>query len=316
MESTQVERIYDELLTLGIELEPDPTVLGPRYLNEVISRCRNYLNRATMILLQLQRQRHELSRTISGEEAHFKIESDRLLAENDQVKRLPNIKDREAFVNVMLTERVGRINQLKHEILDIETVEKAVRLRHHELVRTSDNIKTQRSLLLADRTTGAGYGDETDAPRDGKGRVLPAEPDIDENELDRIMNEGEGEGTKLPPEEPLVAPVVVQAPEPPPVVEAAPEPIPEPVKASPEPEPPIPAPEPEPAVAEPAPAVAPVEDEADITRFLAEEEPKKANGKTTSTKGKKKDPKPEPEPQVAKPADEEDFDFSDLLKNL
>jgi len=316
MDSTQVERIYDELLTLSIELEPDPTVLGPRYLNEVISRCRNYLNRATMLLLQLQRQKRELSRSVAGEEASFGIESDRLLSENDQVKRLPNIKDREAFVNVLLTERVGRINQLKHDVLDIETVEKAVRLRHMELVRTSDNIKTQRSLLLADRATGAGYGDETDAPRDGRGRSIPAEPDIDENELDRIMSEGGGEGTQLAPEAPPAPLEAPPAPEAPVAVVASPEPVLKPVEASPEPEP-APAPEPveaaPPAPVESAPAV---DDASDITRFLGEEEPKKANGKT-STNGKKKDPKPEPAPEAAKPAGEDgDFDFSDLLKNL
>lgn len=341
MDSIQVERIYDELLSLSIELEPDPTVLGPRYLNEVISRCRNYLNRATMLLLQLQRQKRELSRSVAGEEAIFRIESDRLLSENEQVKRLPNIKDREAFVNVLLTERVGRINQLKHDVLDIETVEKAVRLRHNELVRTSDNIKTQRSLLLADRSTGAGYGDEADgAPRDAKGRSLPVEPDIDENELDRIMGGEEGRGTKsdLDSGTPVVVetPVAAEAPaasvaaeahvEAAVVVDVPPEPVvatPEPGETHSEPEPTHPPVSESVAVVPVSADPLPVGDDSDITRFLGDE-PKKVNGKSQSTNGKKKDIKPEPQSEVksvsgSKPAgedDDPDYDFSDLLKNL
>lgn len=230
MDPTRVEQIYDQICSMSIELEPDPTVLGPRYLNDVVAKCRNYMNQVTIILLQLQREKRGLSRQLLGEEAAHKVESDRLLAENEVIKRLPNIKDREAQANVMLSARVDEINRLKREILDLDTIEKAVRLRHQELIRTSDNIKTQRSLLHADRTSGAGYGDEFDGPRDAKGRPLPRQDDIDENELDRLVAQEEekalgADRPKLVGEAPLVdVPAVETARVDAPIVEASPEP--------------------------------------------------------------------------------------------
>lgn len=250
MELSRVEQIYDEIFTMGIELEPDPTVLGPRYLNGVISTCRNFLNRVTSILLEIQREKRGVANALAAEKAGYQVALSQLLAENQAIKAAPNIKDREAQANVLLNDRVVRINALEHQVLDLDTIEKAVKLRHQELVRTSDNIKTQRSLLIADRVSGAGYGDEFDGPRDSKGRALPPEDDgIDEAEIARIMarditadgvDEGEAEPVveTKPEAKPALEPEpVVEAKKPESVVEAKPEPKPEPAVAKPEPTP-------------------------------------------------------------------------------
>src|SRR5690606_5931801 len=64
-----------------------------------------------------------------------------------------------------------------------------------ELIRTSNEIKTQRTLVLADRSTGAAYGDEYDGPR-GRG-PLSSKSDIDEREMDRLMEAEEAELNNL-----------------------------------------------------------------------------------------------------------------------
>lgn len=184
MKQEAIEKIYEDIGQLQIELEPDPTVLGPLYINKIVSQCRNYLNRVSLILLKLSRERRSLKRQLAGEETLLGAERDRLLAEDDTVKRQANIRDREAVANTMLRERLNTIASLKNELLDMETVEKAVALIHSELVRTSNEIKTQRSLLHADRISGAGYGDEFDNPR--RGQVLP-QNSIEEDELDKLM---------------------------------------------------------------------------------------------------------------------------------
>jgi len=184
MDSDRIEQVYTELFSMGIELDSDPTISGPRYLNEVVARCRNYMNRVTMMLLELQRENRALSKAVAGLKLEFKIEFDQLIAENDSIKRLPNIKDRESTANVMLAAKRREIADLELQISDLDTIEKTVRLRHQELVRTSDNIKTQRSLLQTDRNTGAGYGDESR----GDSRDTTASS-IDESELDRLLQE-------------------------------------------------------------------------------------------------------------------------------
>ena len=91
MDSDRIEQVYTELFSMGIELDSDPTISGPRYLNEVVARCRNYMNRVTMMLLELQRENRALSKAVAGLKLEFKIEFDQLIAENDSIKRLPNI---------------------------------------------------------------------------------------------------------------------------------------------------------------------------------------------------------------------------------
>jgi hypothetical protein len=192
MDQAFVDRIYNEVGGLNLELERDPTVLGPNYINDIMAKCRNYLNRASSIRLTLNRMRRELMVKIGGEETIFSVEKDHLLAGDETVKRQPNIRDREALVNTLLRDRVNSISALKSELLDLETVEKAVKMVHDELIRTSAEIKTQRQMLFADRVTGAGYGDESD----GSSNPPPRPSSIDEDELNNLMRN----------EVPLVAP--------------------------------------------------------------------------------------------------------------
>ena len=198
MDQAFVDNIYNEVGELHLELERDPTVLGPNYINSIMAQCRNYLNKASFIRLTLNRMRRELMVKIGGEETLFSVEKDQLLANDETVKRQPNIRDREALVNTLLRDRVNSISALKGELLDLETVEKAVKMVHDELIRTSAEIKTQRTMLFADRVSGAGYGDESN----GSSNPLPPPSTIDEDELEKLMRN----------EVPLVAPVATPRP--------------------------------------------------------------------------------------------------------
>jgi hypothetical protein len=318
MDQVFVDRIYSEVGQLHIELERDPTVLGPNYIHEIMSRCRNYLNKVSHTRLTLSKMRRDLMVKIGGEETLFTVEKDRLLAEEDSVKRQPNIRDREALVNTLLRDRVNSISVLKSELLDLETVERAVKMVHEELIRTSTEIKTQRALIYSDRVSGGGYGDESN----GTSTPSPPPSTIDEDELESLMRN----------EVPLVA----SAPAPKPVVpRKEPELDPELLEALASLDSEVPTTESEPedilasvmkdepqktkaeevVVPEATPPVAEVSseglispDDPDLVRFIdteivaADPEPKK-----TKT--------PKAVPPVT-PSDSGDFDFSDILSSL
>ncbi len=200
MDIARITKIYDELDGYSIELDADPTTLGPQYLGKVISQCRNYLNRTTSFLLEIRRERHMTSNEVSAEKAAFKIESDGLLAGDERVRSRPNIRDREAVINVILQDRVNRITELENVLRNLEAVEGAVKVRHTELVRTDGQIKTQRSLIRDEIDTKSFFGDE----HDGATRRTA---DVDEAELERIMAGG---GTA----EPTVSASVFTPPDP------------------------------------------------------------------------------------------------------
>ena len=184
MQQSFVDAIYKDIGELRLELEPDPTVLGPRYITEITSRCRNYLNKVSLIRIGMSQKRRNLMMQIAGEETTLSMEKDRLLADDPRVQGQPNIRDREAVVNTILRESIARIASLKMDLLDVETVDKAVKLVHDELIRTSAEIKIQRSLLFSDRVSGSGYGDESNTPSKAP---QSSHSDLNEDELDQIM---------------------------------------------------------------------------------------------------------------------------------
>jgi hypothetical protein len=182
VEQSYVDQLYREISELRIELEPDPTILGARYIQGVTSKCRNYLNRVALIRVQLNQKKRNLMVQVAGEETSISIERSRLLAEDTTVRRGSNITDREAIVATILHQQINRVSTLKVDLLDIDTVDKAVKMIHDELIRTSQEIKVQRSLLFSDRVSGAGYGDETSI-----GSSLSSPPEVNEGELDELI---------------------------------------------------------------------------------------------------------------------------------
>lgn len=227
MDSKRAQEIYAELEKYVIQLDRDPASLGPKYLQDKICICRNYLNAVSHILQEIARERHTLAVHLQAEEAAYGVESADLLANDARIRTLPNIEDRKATIQVLLRDRSRRINELKGELLNLDFVEKVTRHRHHELRDTMAEIKAQRSLIRDEIDTKSFYGDETTEARGkgdpSKGSVLG----IDEDDLAALFEEP-STSAQPAPESPK------EAPSPPPV-EVAPPVAPEPVKAEPEP---------------------------------------------------------------------------------
>jgi hypothetical protein len=189
MDRDRAQQIYDEISGYEVKLEHDPGSLGPRYLNDIICLCRNHINAVSRFVMEVHREKHDLTSALTAEEAAYQVESDDLLANDERVRRLPNIEDRKATVAVLLRDRARRINELRAEIQNLDFVDKAVRHRHKELKDTMTEIRTQRSLMRDEIDTKSFYGDETTEVRKSKGDpVLGSSVGIDEEELNQLMS--------------------------------------------------------------------------------------------------------------------------------
>jgi len=221
MDNERAQAIYTELEGYVIRLDADPASLGPKYLNNQICVCRNYLNAVSHIIQEIARERRTLTLSLQAEEAAYGVESADLLANDQRIRTLPNIEDRKATIQVLLRDRSRRINELKGEILNLDFVDKVTRHRHHELRDTMAEIKAQRSLIRDEIDTKSFYGDETPDKRGtgdrGKGSVLG----IDEEELTSLFDDSL-----------VVAPEPAKEEPPAPPTDVAPEPSPEPVVAA------------------------------------------------------------------------------------
>lgn len=187
MTPTEIRTIYDRIGKLTITLHSDPSSLGPKYLQEVIATCNNYKNEVSGILSDLMRRKHMVARNLQARQAAYQVSFDDLLANNESIRRLPNIEDRKATANVMLRSDRQAIAQLEAEQKDLEAVEKVVRHRHKELSDTMGAIKVQRSLIRDELDTKSFYGDER-TNRGDTGRSTPLGDDLDDAELSRLLD--------------------------------------------------------------------------------------------------------------------------------
>lgn len=231
MEPKRVDEIYDQIGKFSVDLPSDAWALGPKHIHEMISLTRGYINTVSLILQEILQERQNLDRSRHGLEAIFKIESDRLLAEDERVRRQPNIDDRKSTVNLILRDRLTEIQTLEGQLLDLGYVEKAVRHRYNELKSTMSDIRAQRALIRDAIDSGSFYGDETGTSR-GSSTGAPSS-DFSEDEINRSMAElndmllSGQEPTDPGQEAPLPEPQEQVAPPPPPAP-------PKPQKATPE----------------------------------------------------------------------------------
>jgi hypothetical protein len=221
MTPERASQIYQEVDRYRITLVPNPPSAG--YLNSLISTCRNYLNAVARIIQELSQDKHRISTLLNGEETAYKVEFDDILQGDVVIRNLPNIKDREAAINVRLRDRLARISILKSEIQSIDFVDKAVRLVHRELKGTMSEIRLQRSLIRDEIDTKSFYGDERETMTVNKFPIKSEESDdgLSGDEIERLFQEHEAEQTASQPEDPK--PVLTLVSDAPPEPEDEPE---------------------------------------------------------------------------------------------
>jgi hypothetical protein len=201
MKNDRIQKIYDELDKYVITLASDPTEFGPRYLQDQIATCRNYINSVTQLMLEIHRDKHNFAHDLSAEEDVYAIESNDILDGDARVQKLPSIDDRKAAISVLLRERASRIAGLRRQIQDLDYVEKAVKHRHRELKDTMSEIKLQRSLLRDELDTGSFYGDER-----VNNTGLASDDDLNAEDIEKMLADPQETPTGVsPPEPPTVS---------------------------------------------------------------------------------------------------------------
>lgn len=188
MDPKRVDEIYEQMGKFSVDLPSDAWSLGPKHVHEMISMTRGYINSVSHVLQEILQEKQNLDRAKHGVEAVFRMEADRLLVEDDRVKRAPNITDREATVNLILRERRTEIQLLEGQLLDLSYVERSVRHRYNELKATMSDIRAQRALIRDAIDTGSFYGDETETSRGSKFRA-PSPDGLSEDDIDKSMRE-------------------------------------------------------------------------------------------------------------------------------
>jgi hypothetical protein len=157
----RVEAIFREMDGLVLELASDPGSLGPQYFQDLIATCRNYLNRVSLVLTELNREIMAVSADVRRLEAAYELEYDDLLTNDRSIKELySSIDDRKSAVGWRLREKRSVLNEARARLQGVKSIHKVVLFRNKELHATMMEIRDQKRLMASEIRSGSFYGDE------------------------------------------------------------------------------------------------------------------------------------------------------------
>lgn len=226
MDSKRIEQIYQGLDMLEeIDLVPDPVPLGPKYIHEKVSECRNQISKVEEWLLEINRAESATERLLHATQAEYDIESDNLLVTDKDVARLRSVDERKALVKVRLKGIMENIKNTKLSLNDLKFLRKSVELKLKNLEKLNSDIRLQYQAIKAEidlankwGRTGEDDESETDDILKPKKAEIP-EPDAGESEAVMKAIEGLGSSDPTPDEyealvqpEPDTKPAVKKAP--------------------------------------------------------------------------------------------------------
>lgn len=188
----RVDEIFTEMDGYVLELDPDPTALGPQYFRDKIAVCRNYLNRVGLVLSKLNHERLFVSGELRRQEAAYAMDFDNLLTNEPSVKNLDSIEDRKAAAGFRLRTQRSSINELKQQAHVLDAVYKVASFRNRELHATMTAIKDQGKIMTAEIRSGSFYGDErterSESDRERSGGTIVTD-DVSAEELAALMSD-------------------------------------------------------------------------------------------------------------------------------
>ena len=149
----KINEMLEEVSLYEITLVEDPTAptLGTRYLQKILSTCRNYLNRTLFYLQAVQRHEKYLKSKAKEYELDLEFKSQEMLANDPIVRRQSAIDDRKALATAMLANEYKVLSVLKVELMDAEQSIKLLKLKYDHLRATSSDIKLQRAMIRDDK---------------------------------------------------------------------------------------------------------------------------------------------------------------------
>lgn len=154
MEAEELDKILTEIAGYEIQLVEDPTLPehGTRYLQQCISKCRQYMNRVQYYLQICTASEKILRREISVMETDIELKINGKLADDPIVRRQPSIEDRKAVAISMLQDEHETLSKKRLEFQDLTETIKIIKMKYGDLKSTNADIRMQRQLVRDDKS--------------------------------------------------------------------------------------------------------------------------------------------------------------------
>lgn len=221
-----VNQVFEELKGLGVELDPDPLIFGPKRLNQKVAEVRKALGRTERLYLELSQRHHLIQRTLTMTNAEIEMAKKDLFANDPETRAGRSVSDREAIAYGKLRDQIVVMRSLELALQSIEAVLTAVKAMRSDLRDTQGRLRDQTRLCMEEISLGNTWGSKVPNASPLRPGATMAPSSV--AEIDRLLGrvdgeinpgfgidveEDEEEGTGFTEEPPVIVDVGVIEPE-------------------------------------------------------------------------------------------------------
>ena len=139
--------LRQELVSIRIDLDPDPAATGIGVLNEKIAEVHALKDRVSSILAEAITNSSARERIHAEAKVLYETKFDTILYQDDTIKNLKSEGLRRAAVNAQLPEDYGRMCATKIDLGEAESFQKLVQSKYNLLDSANTNISRQISVI-------------------------------------------------------------------------------------------------------------------------------------------------------------------------
>lgn len=138
--------IYTELLKLKLDLEYKD-IPTPSYIIDLITKCRSFLIKVEKYMIETTMELDVSKRQFRVEKLNLDIKKRQALINNDRIKKLPSIKEREAAVDELLESDYKNLLDIENNLASLENLASSIKTVYYNLKDTNGDIKTLLSIM-------------------------------------------------------------------------------------------------------------------------------------------------------------------------
>lgn len=188
-----VSSIFERLIGMEIQLDPDPLQFGPKRLNGKIAEARGLLTQTERIFLQVSQDLQRLKTAKRQSETDFDIQVDDMLANDPEVRAGRNLDTQKAIAKTKLPDLRRRIADLDNRIQDLTAVMAVVKAKRSDLRDVQGRLKDQLRLCQEEIGLGNRWGSKPPPERAASAPDLDASPHVDQDSLTSLLDDIGGE---------------------------------------------------------------------------------------------------------------------------
>jgi len=161
IEQAYIDRIYERLTAMDINLDADPIEFGPSRLNYKTSEVRGHLSSTEKIFMEVSHNLQKIKRDLLIRQTEYNIEQTQLIANDPHVRSGRSQKEREALAATRLVHIQSKINGLTLSSHDLEDLMTVIKAKRTDLKDLQGRLRDQLKLCQEQIALGQRWGSKT-----------------------------------------------------------------------------------------------------------------------------------------------------------